>query len=216
MSETPPPPPPEPGPYGQQPPPPFGEQPYPQQPPPPYGQAPYGQPQYGQPPPPPPPYGYQQQGYGYTYGDPLAPFTGYAGFWIRFLAWLVDGVILGVPTFFLGLALGGTSSFGGGVPLNIGTSIAVNVITIVLSMLYYGVLEGGPTGQTLGKKICNIRVVDAATHQPGIGIGRGIGRYWARWLSQLPFYLGYFWMLWDGQKQCWHDKLTRVIVVKAQ
>ena len=26
-------------------------------------------------------------------------------------------------------------------------------------------------------------------------------------------YLGYFWMLWDGEKQTWHDKLATTVVV---
>ncbi len=36
-----------------------------------------------------------------------------------------------------------------------------------------------------------------------------IGRY----LSALVLYLGYFWMLWDHEKQCWHDKLASDVVV---
>jgi uncharacterized RDD family membrane protein YckC len=187
--------------------------------PPPPEQGPFGQPgpppPYGQPFPAPPPYGYQQQGYGYTYGHPLAPFTGYAGFWIRFLASLIDGLIVGVPFVVLGLALGSTAGYTGGLPFNPGGNLAVNVLSIVVGMLYFGLLEGGPTGQTVGKKVCNIRVVDVENHQPGIGTARGIGRYFARWLSQLVFYLGYFWMLWDPRKQCWHDKLARTLVVRA-
>lgn len=58
-------------------------------------------------------------------------------------------------------------------------------------------------------------LVDASTGQPGIGVGRGVGRYFARWLSSIPLGLGYFWMLWDGRKQTWHDKLVGSLVVKA-
>jgi uncharacterized RDD family membrane protein YckC len=46
-----------------------------------------------------------------------------------------------------------------------------------------------------------------------IGLGRGIGRYFARILSALPLFLGYFWMIWDGEKQTWHDKLVGTVVV---
>ena len=67
-----------------------------------------------------------------------------------------------------------------------------------------------------GKKAVRIRVVDATTGLPGIGTARGVGRYFARWLSQIVLYLGYFWMLWDPKKQCWHDKLARTLVVKAR
>ncbi len=81
--------------------------------------------------------------------------------------------------------------------------------------MYFSLLEGGATGQTLGKKICSIRVVDVTTHQPGIGPGRGCGRYFGRILSSIPLGLGYFWMLWDRNKQTWHDKLASTLVVKA-
>ena len=89
-----------------------------------------------------------------------------------------------------------------------------NVVGIVIGLLYYGYLEGGATGQTLGKRLCGIAVVDQTTWQPGIGVGRGIGRYFARWISAIPCGLGYFWMLWDDQKQCWHDKIVSTRVVK--
>jgi uncharacterized RDD family membrane protein YckC len=93
--------------------------------------------------------------------------------------------------------------------------LRVNLVSIVIGMLYYGGLEGGASGQTIGKRICAVRVVDVDTIQPGIGLGRGIGRYFARWLSSIPLGLGYFWMLWDDRNQCWHDKLARTLVVKV-
>ena len=55
---------------------------------------------------------------------------------------------------------------------------------------------------------------DAATAQP-IGAGRAIGRYFAMFLSAILCYLGYLWMLWDPQKQTWHDKIASSVVVKS-
>ena len=39
-----------------------------------------------------------------------------------------------------------------------------------------------------------------------------IGRY----ISTIPLFLGYFWMLWDPNKQTWHDKIANCLVVPAQ
>ena len=64
-------------------------------------------------------------------------------------------------------------------------------------------------------RIAKVRVVDAVTGQPGIGIGRSIGRYLARAISGWICYLGYFWMLWDERSQTWHDKVSNSIVVNA-
>lgn len=82
----------------------------------------------------------------------------------------------------------------------------------VATVTYFALMEG-KRGQTLGKRALGIRVVDIQTGQP-IGVGRGVGRYFARLLSGAACYLGYLWMLWDDQKQTWHDKLTTSVVVR--
>ena len=98
---------------------------------------------------------------------------------------------------------------------NPGAAVFVNLLSTVVGVLYYSLLEGGPTGQTIGKKAVGIKVVDAVGGGP-IGVGRGVGRYFARILSSIPCFLGYFWMLWDDRKQTWHDKLASTYVVKER
>ena len=84
---------------------------------------------------------------------------------------------------------------------------------VIAGIIYYAKLEGG-SGQTLGKMALGIKVVDATTGG-SIGTGRGVGRYFARIISGFVCLLGYLWMLWDPQKQTWHDKMTTSYVVKA-
>jgi uncharacterized RDD family membrane protein YckC len=159
-------------------------------------------PQPGQNPPPPAggpaAYGYQQQGYGYGY----APVASYGGFWRRFLASLLDGIIVGIPMNIVVVALS----------LDAGPSF---VLRIAAAAIYYSLLEGGPKGQTVGKSALGLRVVDATSMQPGIGGGRACGRYFAKFLSGIALALGYLWMLWDPRKQTWHDKLASTVVVTA-
>lgn len=119
-----------------------------------------------------------------------------AGFWVRFAAALIDGIIVGVGAEVLVLLLKG---FG-------------DLLAIVLGIGYYVYFEGGATGQTLGKRAMRIRVVDLITGGP-IGYVRGFVRYVGRILSAIVLYLGYFWMLWDREKQTWHDKLAGSVVV---
>jgi uncharacterized RDD family membrane protein YckC len=125
-----------------------------------------------------------------AYGGPRA------GFWRRFAAALIDGIIVGIVGGILEAALHST-----------GYALAA-----VLGIVYYGWLEGSASGQTVGKRGMGIRVYDLRGRGP-IGLGRGIGRYFARILSALPLFLGYFWMIWDGEKQTWHDKLVGTVVV---
>lgn len=119
-----------------------------------------------------------------------------ASFGVRFLAALIDGVIVGIASGILGRvgAIGSLVGFVGG-------------------FAYYIYLEGSPSGQTIGKRVMNIRVVDADSPGQAIGFGRAAGRYFARFLSGIPCLLGYFWMLWDDNQQTWHDKLATTIVV---
>ena len=82
---------------------------------------------------------------------------------------------------------------------------------LAAGVLYYGLMEGR-TGQTVGKRALSVKVVDARTGTP-IGVGRAIGRHFAKILSAIPCFLGYLWMLWDPQKQTWHDKMVGSYVV---
>ena len=158
----------------------------------------------------PTPYTYTQHGYGYSYGPAFA----YSGFWRRVGAYFLDGFILAVPTRIIALAASSGSSgatFGYG--LTPGASVAISIINTLVGVAYYAVLEG-TRGQTIGKLALGIKVVDA--NDGGyIGIPRGIGRYFARFLSAIALGLGYLWMLWDDRKQCWHDKLVGCVVVRT-
>jgi uncharacterized RDD family membrane protein YckC len=148
------------------------------------------------PPPPPPPGGYSGQP---AYGGGAGPSGPRAGFWIRFAAAFLDGIILslvGVPVRFLFNPIFGF------------------VVSIVLGLVYYGYFEGGPAGQTVGKRVVEIRVARAADGGP-LGWGTALVRHVASWLSALPCGLGYFWMLWDKEKETWHDKLSGTVVVPA-
>jgi uncharacterized RDD family membrane protein YckC len=71
---------------------------------------------------------------------------------------------------------------------------------------------GSGSGQTPGMRLLNIRAVDAVTGGR-VDYGRAFIRYLVGIVSQLPCYLGYFWMLWDREKQTWHDKASGTFVV---
>ena len=120
-----------------------------------------------------------------------------ASFGIRFVAALIDGILLGI----VGVVLRAIFGFGLGLALQ-----------TLLGLAYYAYLEGSPSGQTVGKRAMSIRVIDFNTGGP-IGTTRGLIRYLGRILSGIPCLLGYFWMLWDSQKQTWHDKIATTVVV---
>ncbi len=47
-------------------------------------------------------------------------------------------------------------------------------------------------------------------------VGQLIGRYFAYFISTLPFGLGFFWVAFDSKKQGWHDKLAGTVVVRPK
>jgi uncharacterized RDD family membrane protein YckC len=120
-----------------------------------------------------------------------------AGFGQRLVAAIIDGILVGVVGAVIELTVDQT--LGG-------------IVGLALGVAYYGWLEGSPSGQTVGKRVMGIRVYDLRQGGP-IGTGRAIGRYFARIVSAIPCLLGYFWMLWDKEKQTWHDKLVGSVVV---
>ena len=120
-----------------------------------------------------------------------------ASFGRRLVASLVDGILLGVAY---------------GILLVIFDENAALGISLIAGIVYYTLLEGGASGQTLGKKALGIRVVDFNTGG-AIGYGRAAIRYLGRIVSQIPCFLGYLWMLWDKEKQTWHDKFATSVVV---
>ena len=120
-----------------------------------------------------------------------------AGFWRRFAAAFVDGLILAIPNTIFLLAF---------------DYAVANLLSLMLSIGYFSYFEGGPTGQTLGKRALGIRVIDFKAGGP-IGYGRGFVRWLGRIPSALVFFLGYFWMLWDPEKQTWQDKIAGTVVV---
>lgn len=138
------------------------------------------------------------------YGARNGPSGPRAGFWIRLGALILDGFILGIP-FAILIGIAAAADVGALVVL-------FYVLYIVASIAYPVIFEGGPTGATYGKRICGIRVYDI-NGAPQIGYGRAFIRYLMKIVSAIPLYLGYFWMLWDKEKQCWHDKVAGDVVV---
>jgi uncharacterized RDD family membrane protein YckC len=128
-----------------------------------------------------------------------APSGPRASFLQRLGAAIVDAIVVGIVVGLLEAVLG--RGVGG-------------LIALAVGIGYYGYLEGSASGQTIGKRALGIRVYDFRQGGP-IGTSRGILRYFARILSAIPFFLGYFWMLWDAEKQTWHDKIAGSVVVPA-
>lgn len=129
----------------------------------------------------------------------------YAGFWIRFAAAFVDGIILAVVQFGITFV---TASL---VSDPISLVVTNNSIQITIAILY-SVMLISKMGGTLGMKACGIAVVNADGTGP-ISALKALGRYFASILSSLIFCIGYFMIAFDSEKRALHDHIcsTRVV-----
>ena len=187
-----------------------------------------------------PPPGYPA--YPGPYGTPgPGPGLVYSGFWRRFGGYILDGIIIGVPSlivFFI--VFGSTISTyvnqvtyanqnGLATPpyvLPSGGVVTLSLIGCVFDALYFGVLVAG-WGSTLGQRAVGVRVVrveDTASHLP---LGRALARSIVWWgpgllafvsgagdIADLVVFLALLWVAWDPRKQGLHDKLGRALVVR--
>jgi uncharacterized RDD family membrane protein YckC len=143
----------------------------------------------------------------------VAPTAGmvYGGFWIRFLAKFVDGILLQLVSLairlLIGLVLSATED---PVPF-----LIVNWICSVLLGASYGTYFVGRFGATPGKMACRLRIVMADGAK--VTYLRALGRHFAEILSSLTLGVGYIMAAFDEEKRSLHDRVcdTRVIRLNA-
>ena len=99
----------------------------------------------------------------------------YAGFWRRAVAWLVDSVILYLSISCFSLLIFGLRLSDGGEPnfwAALDLALWVAVLSVFLVPAVYGVLFVGLRGQTPGKMLLHVRVVNDEGRAPGFWRGR--------------------------------------------
>jgi uncharacterized RDD family membrane protein YckC len=159
---------------------------------------------------------------------------GYAGFWWRVLAWVIDSVILSAVTFLIDSAVGldqlaiirTSSPVAGRFDISYTDAAQASyqwhmpafgwaqVIGLLLPIVYYAVLESSRWQATLGKRLCRLRV----TRLDGgrISLARALGRYFGKFLSAFIFGIGFLMVAWTRRRQGLHDLLAGTLVVRLR
>lgn len=136
----------------------------------------------------------------------------FAGFWIRALAMLIDGVILEVLTIILARLLGYDLLIVGDTTLVYGVmQTPGSAIGLALGLVYFALIPAGRWQATPGKRLVGIHVIRADGQR--LGAMAFLLRYLAYILSSLVFGLGFLMAGVTQQKRALHDFLcgTRVI-----
>ena len=152
----------------------------------------------------------------------------YAGFWLRFVALLIDGLILGIPFMFVVIVamffLGGfglmmhrnpvdprvAAAVVG--PLIVGYFFAM-LIFLGLEWLYFAGMESSERQATFGKAAVSLRVTDLDGGR--LSFGHATGRFFAKIVSGLiPFAIGYIMAGFTAKKQALHDIIAGTLVLR--
>jgi uncharacterized RDD family membrane protein YckC len=153
----------------------------------------------------------------------------YAGFWKRFVAIIIDSILVSVVETILLipiLAMSGITIFRaitfdespseivGMVMALLAAYLGWMLMTVVVSWLYFALMESSGRGATVGKLALGIRVVDMSGNR--ISFGRATARYFAKILSALIFMIGYLMAAFTDRKQALHDTIAGCLVINER
>lgn len=140
----------------------------------------------------------------------------YGGFWIRFVAAIIDGLVVQVFVlplgFFIGLAIGvaGAVVRMPGVGIHLVGVIVGAALGFVGSWLYEAAMESSSKQATLGKMALSLKVTDLEGRR--ISFGRATGRHFAKYLSGMILFVGYIMAGFTERKQALHDMVAGTLV----
>jgi uncharacterized RDD family membrane protein YckC len=155
------------------------------------------------------------------------PTRSYAGFWLRFAAHLIDGLILNIAFSALAVPLFVFGGFGAAIrglpPDHVPDPAAIAALlsslwllvggTFLISWLYYAYFESSDWQATLGKKVLNLVVTDLAGNR--ISFGRASARFFAKIISSLTLAIGYIIAGFTEKKQALHDIIAECLVLRS-
>ena len=163
------------------------------------------------------------------YVAPLQPIIAprpYAGFWLRFVAFLIDtivltvilGIIIGVGVLLVGFTYIKAATNGMNpedpafLSMITGWALLFGVAMLVPMWLYYAGMESSAHQATLGKMALGLIVTDVNDRR--ISFGRASGRFFAKLINPYTFYIGYIMAGFTAKKQGLHDMIASTLVLR--
>ncbi len=161
------------------------------------------------------------------------------GFWIRAVALLIDTVFLYLLSWAVLTVISVTTGFQDAIIANraaleqaiqAGPDALMETLdpllapyadifrnalgALALVSFLYRPLCHATWGKTLGKWFLGLRVV--TTEGAPLGLGKAFLRYIGYMISIIPLSFGLLWVVYDPQKQGWHDKIAATYVIKER
>jgi uncharacterized RDD family membrane protein YckC len=145
-----------------------------------------------------------------------------AGFFSRSMAFVIDLIILSVvqlvgtaliQTLLRFFRLTGLVSYVKTLLESSTFQIGSGAVLLTLLVIGYYTFFWTLVGFTPGKALLGLKVV--RKNGTKLSFGRSLLRFFSYWISAIPLFLGFFWVLWDSKRQGWHDKIagTQVLYI---
>jgi len=142
----------------------------------------------------------------------------YAGFWRRFTAGLIDGIVVSIIAGIIYVCLGLWTWLSLGDTVEQGEAIAFlaafSLLALVGCWLYWALMESSDMQATLGKMALGIVVTDLEGRR--ISFGKATGRHFGKIISTLILFVGFIMVSCTAKKQALHDMMAECLVVKRQ
>ena len=140
----------------------------------------------------------------------------YAGFWTRYFALCIDGILLALPGIVVvkifSILL--DSIIAPGTAREVGTEVLASVSVVFTWAIYFPCMESSSLQATLGKMLFGIRVTDLEGRR--ISFGRAAKRLVWKFVSIMLFYVGLIMAAFTQKKQGLHDIMSGCLVVEAE
>lgn len=152
------------------------------------------------------------------------PIVTYAGFWKRFVAYLIDSFVLSAAGALVVLVIGGIfglsilSALSGDADSTVAiiaaaaSAIMLAIACVVVAgWLYHALMESSTNQATLGKMALGIKVTDLDGNR--ISFAKATGRYFGKIVSGMILYIGFIMAGFTVKKQALHDIMASCVVV---
>ncbi len=137
--------------------------------------------------------------------------TKYAGFWIRFVALIIDLFLMAIVLYLPLRFIYGEEYWDGSRFIYGFWDVLLGYVIPVVGVIWFCLRFLG----TPGKIVTNLKIVDSSTGRK-MSVGQAIGRYFAYIPATLPLGLGLIWIGIDPKKQGWHDKIAGTVVIRGK
>jgi uncharacterized RDD family membrane protein YckC len=160
-------------------------------------------------------------------GYAAVPRVEYAGFWVRFLAFLIDSAVMGIGFVLILIPLIFLTGLGGiigeihpnedmndvGIFMLFGLLFLAATVSLLWTWLYHALMESSEWQATVGKRLLGLVVTDMAGQR--VSFGRATGRHFAKIVTNMvPAFIGYIMAGFTERKQALHDMLAGCLVLR--